>query len=211
MTIGTALLIIAILYLIDRHNLWKRAAQGVLVLAILAVLIAGTVYGWVGVSDWRDRNRANREMAARDREMAAKVDACVKRNTVTLPPTSNPNPWDVVSTQPSRDACLLNPDMQPENLKVDAKAPKDGFDGAPCDNPKGCPIVNGHMVYLHNFVKCGLDVDGQIITNSTGACIPPPPDNSLIVNYDKIACKFGGVETDLTGKPIPLDCKKYKK
>ena len=50
MTLGTALLIIAVLYLIDRHNLWKRVGQVVGGLAVLAVLTAG---GWYGVAEYR--------------------------------------------------------------------------------------------------------------------------------------------------------------
>jgi hypothetical protein len=44
MTLGTALLIIAILYIIDHHGLWRRAGQILLGLVILAVLVAS---GWL--------------------------------------------------------------------------------------------------------------------------------------------------------------------
>jgi hypothetical protein len=53
MTLGTALLIIAILYLIDHHGLWKRAGQILLGLVILAVLIASGWYSVTKYQSWR--------------------------------------------------------------------------------------------------------------------------------------------------------------
>ncbi len=58
MTIGTALVIIAILYLIDKHNLWKRAAAlCVIALAVALVGFAG-YYGWQKLQERKARAKA---------------------------------------------------------------------------------------------------------------------------------------------------------
>jgi hypothetical protein len=46
MTIGTALVIIAILYLVDKHNLWKRVAVVLLAALVVALVCFGGYYGW---------------------------------------------------------------------------------------------------------------------------------------------------------------------
>lgn len=58
MTLGTALLIIAVLYLVDRHGLWKRAAQVMGGLALLIAIVAG---GWFGISEYKT-GRMNRDI-----------------------------------------------------------------------------------------------------------------------------------------------------
>jgi hypothetical protein len=69
MTLGTALIIIAILYLIDKHKLWKRCAQGVMVLAVAAA-VADTIYE---VS--RDRARVAVNKCLRDSTPAGNKQA----------------------------------------------------------------------------------------------------------------------------------------
>jgi hypothetical protein len=52
MTIGTALVIIAILYLIDKHNLWKKAVAVCLVALAITLLGFAGYYGW---QKWQQR------------------------------------------------------------------------------------------------------------------------------------------------------------
>jgi len=54
MTLGIALLLIFILYLIDKHNRWRIAAKltgGLIVLCILAV---GGFFGWRKYEAWQE-------------------------------------------------------------------------------------------------------------------------------------------------------------
>ena len=53
MTIGTALVIIAILYLIDRHHLWKKAAVACLVAFAVAIVGFSGYYGWEKLQERR--------------------------------------------------------------------------------------------------------------------------------------------------------------
>jgi hypothetical protein len=46
MTLGTALIVVAVLFLIDKHNLWKRAGQVVLALVALTILVGGGWFVW---------------------------------------------------------------------------------------------------------------------------------------------------------------------
>jgi hypothetical protein len=46
MSLGTALIVVAVLYLIDKHGLWRPAAKIAGALTVLALLVFGAVYGW---------------------------------------------------------------------------------------------------------------------------------------------------------------------
>jgi hypothetical protein len=46
MTLGIALLLIFILYLIDKHNQWRRAAKVGLGILALAIFAAAAIYAW---------------------------------------------------------------------------------------------------------------------------------------------------------------------
>jgi hypothetical protein len=50
MTLGTAILIIAVLYLIERHKLWKTTGKLMLGVTLLAALVVG---GWYGIGEYR--------------------------------------------------------------------------------------------------------------------------------------------------------------
>ena len=77
MTLGTALIIIAVLYLIDRHKLWKRCAQGTMVLAIVGALVA-VVAGTMSAAN-RDRT------IVKERMRTQKVEACYRQYEATHP------------------------------------------------------------------------------------------------------------------------------
>lgn len=55
MTIGTALVLIAILYLIDKHKLWKRAVQCCLVAGLVGLVGLAAYFGW---HLWEERKTA---------------------------------------------------------------------------------------------------------------------------------------------------------
>jgi hypothetical protein len=104
MTIGTALVIIAVLYLIDRHNLWKRAAQGLLGLVLLTVLVVG---GWYGVSEYQTWH------LGRDIKTAQSLGLCAAETPVLPPPAGYvldhprvPVPWVPVFTQDNHARCV---------------------------------------------------------------------------------------------------------
>jgi hypothetical protein len=70
MTLGIALLLIFILYLIDKHNRWRIAAKltgGLIVLCILAV---GGFFGWEKYQAWRGARQEARQEAEYEAEQA---------------------------------------------------------------------------------------------------------------------------------------------
>lgn len=73
MTIGTALVVIAILYLIDKHCLWRKAAVACLIaFAVVVVRFIG-YYGWQKFQERRAaRARADQEIAKTGR--SAEID-----------------------------------------------------------------------------------------------------------------------------------------
>ena len=109
MSIGLALVLIAILYLIDKHNLWKHAPRLVkkvlIVCGVLALgvgMVWGIIVGWSKYRDYRDGKVAEAEAAKFD----AKVKACAERplpaGTTTVDCSNPDNP--IYSTGPDYDA-----------------------------------------------------------------------------------------------------------
>jgi hypothetical protein len=68
MTIGIAIGIAMVLYLIDRNKVWKQAAMIVGALALLAVLGVAGIVGWDKYDAWR---RARKEQEANQQAQAA--------------------------------------------------------------------------------------------------------------------------------------------
>ena len=75
MTLGVAILLATILYLIDKNKVWKQAAKVTLVLVIVGVLGVAGLYGWSKFSDWRQQKKEQAEAAAQAAEEAKALEA----------------------------------------------------------------------------------------------------------------------------------------
>jgi len=130
MTIGTALVIIAILYLIDKHNLWKRFA--IVCLTALAVTL-GVAAGYYAWQTWQERKDQ------------AKVQAELKAQWVDWEPTwsAPPPPKGFSFDDVAED--ILYPVKAEDNVKTDAwKWYRDS--GCVSDNPPPAAMTG----VLHN-------------------------------------------------------------
>jgi hypothetical protein len=117
MTIGTALVIIAILYLIDKHNLWKRAA------AVFLIALAVALVGFAGHYGWRRLQESHRRTAVPAEGEAANTE---KHNEIDLSAGLIPR-WNIPSPPRgfiSDDAAVavLDPIKADENAKTEAWA-----------------------------------------------------------------------------------------
>lgn len=83
MTLGIALVLIFVLYLIDKNKVWRQAVKAVISLAILGVLVISGLFGWRKVSEWREAKTAQ--------EHKKLVDACVTRYSTSG--YANSGPW----------------------------------------------------------------------------------------------------------------------
>jgi hypothetical protein len=79
MTIGIAIVIAMVLYLIDRNKVWKQAAKILGGLILLAVLGGAGVVGWVMYDNWRTARKEAAEQAAQ-----AATEAALKQNGIHL-------------------------------------------------------------------------------------------------------------------------------
>ena len=70
MTIGIAIVIAMVLYLIDRNKVWKQAAKIVGGLVLLAVLGVAGIFGWVKFSEWQTERKEAAAKAILDQERA---------------------------------------------------------------------------------------------------------------------------------------------
>lgn len=76
MTLGIALLLIFILYLIDKHNRWRQAVKLVIGLLVLGLLGLGGFYCWQKYDEYR----TEKEQAAYQAKMKPVWD-CIARNS----------------------------------------------------------------------------------------------------------------------------------
>ena len=77
MTLGYALIVVFVLYLIDKHNRWRQAAKIVAGLIVLAIVGIGGVYGW---SRYREVQAENKR-AAQQGAYEKRLQDCITRNT----------------------------------------------------------------------------------------------------------------------------------
>jgi len=115
-SLGIALLLIFLLYLIDQHHLWRGVARATLV--PVAVVVIG-IGGWYALSKYRDL-RQQRRVAADNRRA---VHACIARfpgQDATDACETDPQliacsrttvPWTDFGTEPSTEPGTVNPDL----------------------------------------------------------------------------------------------------
>lgn len=109
MYLAIALVLIFVLYLIDKHNRWRSARNIVLALVGLVVLGFGTLLAWNKYQSWQDEKR--QALIAAQRESA--VQACVKRfkgqgafdtAPCEIDPSAQPQPSLVPDSSPTVSA-----------------------------------------------------------------------------------------------------------
>jgi hypothetical protein len=76
MTIGVAIVVVAVMYFIDKHNLWRRFAMGLGIVVVLALLGLAGLWGWTKYRDARDK----KALAEFNKKWAAEIPACNSRN-----------------------------------------------------------------------------------------------------------------------------------
>jgi hypothetical protein len=100
MPLGLALIVIFILYIIDKHNRWRTAAKLTAALVVLGLVGFGGLYGWRKYSDYREENKE----AAEARIRLDKEDGCMARMK------SASKDWSDATQANARAACMRNLD-----------------------------------------------------------------------------------------------------
>ncbi len=102
MTIGLALILIFILYLIDKHSRWREAAKIAAGLIILSILGLGAFYGWPKYDEYRTA----KPEAAQQVAFQKSIQNCVTRN-------SHGGPRDIFDDVSAQEACEKDPSTLP--------------------------------------------------------------------------------------------------
>jgi hypothetical protein len=102
MTLGLALILIFILYLIDKHNRWREAAKVVAGLIVLSVLAAAGSYGWPKYDEYRTAKREAAQQAA----LKKSIQDCITRNSLV-------GPRDIFDDLSAQDVCEKDPGTLP--------------------------------------------------------------------------------------------------
>jgi hypothetical protein len=177
MTLGIALVLIFILYLIDKNQVWRQTLKVVVGVAVVGALAIAGFYGWAKVSEWREAKAAQRVHEAYEK----RVDACVAREAATSPP-------EPAGFSLDRSMCEENPDRdwgKPQSdLKVVSSlveihggdtlqiAPPQTFkNGRPTDIP--LVYLGRHQVYIFacgHFGETQIPKDFPAIKGRTASC-----------------------------------------
>ena len=131
MTLGIALVLIFVLYLIDKNKVWRQAVKVVIGLAVLGVLAIAGLYGWTKYDEWQKRAEATKQQKA----WQDKVDACEKRNL-----EGNVNAIDIVFT---KDACAKDPTVVLPKFSV--APPLQVVESKPIPKPPRSPKITGKI------------------------------------------------------------------
>jgi hypothetical protein len=94
------LLLIFILWLIDKHNLWRKALKVLIWTVAIGVVGLACLYGWSRYAQNRDREEA----AARLKAQKQRVSDCKSRMKATS------STWDVFDEIAAEETCKANPD-----------------------------------------------------------------------------------------------------
>jgi hypothetical protein len=70
MTLGIALILIFVLYLIDKHNRWRQAIKITVALIILGIVGIGGMLGWEQYEIWHDARQEAQRAAAEAKQVA---------------------------------------------------------------------------------------------------------------------------------------------
>jgi len=97
MTLGIALIVIFVLYLIDKHNRWLQTLKIFVSVIVLGILVTGGWFGWEKFQAYRAKKRSQAEAAA----FRTKVKACIAKST----PAGN-----ATAAKEEEDRCEENPD-----------------------------------------------------------------------------------------------------
>jgi hypothetical protein len=158
MTLGIALIIIFVLYLIDKHNRWRQTLKLVVALAVVAGLLYGSVYAYDRYATWRIRLCIAKSTPAGNATAAAEIEAACDRDP------SKPLALDMSKAVP------FNPNAPYSGSQKDATDYQKMACEAGAIDPECKP----------RSVKCGLDAAGHIVPDGKGGCIQPPPDGYVL-------------------------------
>ena len=101
MALGICLLLIFILYLIDKHNRWRQAIKLTVTLIAFSILAIGGFFGWTKYDGYQTAKREEAEAAANAAAREARVKACLAKST----PAGNE-----IALAAEKEACERDPD-----------------------------------------------------------------------------------------------------
>ncbi len=158
MTLGIALLLIFILYLIDKHNRWRQTIKVTIGLVVVGLLGIGGVYGW----EKYDEYQTEKQQAAYRTKMKPVWD-CTARNSKFS------NAEEECEKDPAVVLHAIQPDVFDQIAPSQAAGPK-----SKARSICGTAVVTGDFTKIYKrcyfntgSYPCGLDAylsDGEVIS-----------------------------------------------
>jgi type II secretory pathway pseudopilin PulG len=78
MPVGIALVLIFVLYLIDKHNRWRQAIKITVALIIFAILGVGGLFGWQEYETWQTEKQETQRVAEQAKQAAQRQSELAK-------------------------------------------------------------------------------------------------------------------------------------
>lgn len=121
MTLGIALIVIFVLYLIDKHNRWRQVLKLVVALAVAAGLLYSSIYAYDRYATWRIARCVAKSTPAGNATAAAEIEAACDRDPskplvldMSKAVPFNPNePYQKMACE----AGALDPKCKPNSVK----------------------------------------------------------------------------------------------
>src|SRR3984957_558702 len=103
MALGIALLLIFILYLIDKHNRWWQAIKITVALIMLAILGIGGLFGWQKYESWQAEKQEAQHEAEEAKQVAQKQAELAKtcKDWENKHPVKGGEVWEDIADPPS--------------------------------------------------------------------------------------------------------------
>ncbi len=191
--LSIALILIFVMWIIDKHNAWKGAAKVALGLAALSILGLGCFYGWGKYEDWRTEKA---EAAAKAKHEAA-VKACMTRNGVDIGgkiARSTPDPYAQYGGSIDLHAtCEANPDFIDLSAGLVPKKALQKSSEQIVLRPPDSDVVDGYVV---GGIVCWKDRQGKL--NYPHSRVIPGEEEPV------------GQPYSLDGKPLEERCPSLK-
>ena len=177
MTLGIALLLIFVLYLIDKHNRWWQTLKILVGLVFLGILVTGGWFGWKKYDAYRTEKRTQAEASA----FQARVKACIAKSTpvgnVTTPMIAPDGTLADIPNVKVQDAVKAG-----FKIGVEMTAP-DGTKGVIPIERESEALKAGFSTFPKTVeAKCERDPDSPITLDFSKAqpiAVPTRPDGTI--------------------------------
>jgi hypothetical protein len=126
MSLGIALVVVFVLYLVDKHDRWRQAFKGAVWLGLLCAVLLDCIYGWTALNDYRTRKAYEK---AEQRDAAPAFDPSAPYSEASPTGTARPI-WIYVDAAQEFDGYFSTRPRVPSQIAAMIKKDEDCVPGS---------------------------------------------------------------------------------